>query len=115
MLKIESEWKEIQCTGTVPPPSFGHTATMVGKNRVVLFGGAIEQDHKYVMTDAVYVYSIYKREWTKLAGIVGGLRRVSWEERSVSAGGPCGYRGGTAKTRGLWRSRWQYRPSIIRM
>ncbi len=69
-MKAGDEWKEMECKGTVPPPSFGHTATLIGKTRVVLFGGAIEADHKYVMTNAVYVFSVYKGEWNRLVGIL---------------------------------------------
>jgi len=67
-MKDEAEWTETECIGTPPLPSFGHTATIIGKTKVVLFGGAIEVDHKLIMTDTVYIFSVYKSEWNKIEG-----------------------------------------------
>ena len=68
-MKTEGEWIKPQCTGTVPAASFGHTATCLGKTKVVLFGGAVEIDKKLVMTDSIYVLNIYKNDWKKIEGI----------------------------------------------
>lgn len=37
-------------TGEVPPPRFGHTATHVGDNKIILFGGATGECGRYTIT-----------------------------------------------------------------
>ena len=55
--------------GTPPLPSFGHTATQISKTKIILFGGATGEADKYVMTDATYIYYLFKKVWSKLIGI----------------------------------------------
>ena len=64
--KMESEWVDMPCMGAMPTASFGQTATILGKTKVVLFGGAVEVDGKLTMTDSIYVHSVYKNEWSKI-------------------------------------------------
>ena len=33
--------QDVQFTGDIPPPRFGHTLTMVSQDKAVLFGGAV--------------------------------------------------------------------------
>ena len=33
--------QDVQVTGDIPPPRFGHTLTMVSQDKAVLFGGAV--------------------------------------------------------------------------
>ena len=66
---MDGIWEKIESTGTLPLPSFGHTATKVSKTKIVLFGGATGGDGKYSMTDDTYIFTTFKNEWSKLNGI----------------------------------------------
>lgn len=59
-------WTPMEFSGIAPFASFGHTATPISKTRVVLFGGATGESNKYVMTDAVYVFYLFKKTWSKI-------------------------------------------------
>jgi hypothetical protein len=39
MKKIVAQ--DVQVSGDIPPPRFGHTLTMVSQDKAVLFGGAV--------------------------------------------------------------------------
>ena len=65
-MKASAEWKKMEFNGTPPLACFGHTVTSIGKTRVVLFGGAVEIDHKLTMTDSLFVYNLCKSEWSKI-------------------------------------------------
>jgi len=64
----QSDWQPLEYLGTLPPPSFGHTLSQISKTKVVLFGGATGDAGKYTMTDATYVYNVFKSSWTLLEG-----------------------------------------------
>jgi predicted outer membrane repeat protein len=34
-------WEKIKVNGDIPQPRFGHTFTIISKNKAILFGGAI--------------------------------------------------------------------------
>ncbi len=74
MEKSEPVWEKADCSGTVPPSSFGHTATQISKAKVVLFGGATGGDGKYSMTGDTYIYNVFNCEWSKLQGIFSPFR-----------------------------------------
>lgn len=52
--------------GDIPAPRFGHTATYLGNNTVVIFGGAIGDAGKYNITDDVYLYDLTQNKWKEL-------------------------------------------------
>ena len=56
----------IEALGDTPSPRFGHTITSIGKDKFVLFGGAIGDTVKYSMVNETYVYNCLNNKWTKL-------------------------------------------------
>lgn len=64
-MDLEKEWVKTAFTGKCPPSSFGHTATPIGKTKVVLFGGALEVPGKLTMTNDIYIYNVFTNEWCK--------------------------------------------------
>ena len=59
-----NDWEEIDSTGTIPPKIFGHSITIINKTKVVLFGGMFEEDGNLTMSNSLYVYNVYKKEWS---------------------------------------------------
>lgn len=53
-------------TGDIPVSRFGHTLTMCGKNKAVLFGGAIGDSGKFVITNECYMIDFTTNNWVKL-------------------------------------------------
>ncbi|CAI0560385.1 unnamed protein product [Linum tenue] len=49
----------VDFTGPLPQPRSGHTAVMVGKSKVVIFGGLVD---KTFLSD-IYVYDVEKKMW----------------------------------------------------
>jgi len=46
---------------------FGHTSTPIGNGRVLIFGGAIENnENKFVTTNDIFVVNLETLQWTKL-------------------------------------------------
>ena len=63
------EWLSMEYTGTLPQASFGHSVAQISKTKIVLFGGATGDSGKYTMTDATYVYNVFKSSWALLDSI----------------------------------------------
>lgn len=61
---IAAKWEEVKCDGSLPGGIFGHTTTLIGKTKVVLFGGVVESQGKLSMVNSLYVYSVYNSKWT---------------------------------------------------
>ena len=61
------ELVELPKNATQPQARFGHTITMVNKNKVVLFGGATGDTGKYSMTGETFIYNMYLKAWTELS------------------------------------------------
>jgi len=61
-------WSSMEYTGIAPLPSFGHTATQISKTKIIIFGGANGEPGKYIMTDATFLFYVFKRSWVKLEG-----------------------------------------------
>ncbi len=55
-----------EASGDIPPPRFGHTLTMCGKNKAILFGGAIGDSGKFIITNESYLIDFTLSKWTKL-------------------------------------------------
>lgn len=52
--------------GDVPLPRFGHTTTLVGGTRVILFGGATGDSGRYLITSDTYSLEVSTGTWTKV-------------------------------------------------
>lgn len=52
--------------GNVPLARFGHTVTMVLKQKLLLFGGATGDTGRYSITDNTYLFDIPTCYWRKL-------------------------------------------------
>ncbi|KAF4691386.1 serine threonine-protein phosphatase [Perkinsus olseni] len=55
-----------QQMGQVPLPRFGHTCTLIGGARVVLFGGATGDTGRYNITDDTYVLDVESNMWKRV-------------------------------------------------
>lgn len=56
----------IQFSGEVPHPRFGHTLTLLNKSIAILFGGAIGDTGKYIITGDTYICDLLKKRWKKI-------------------------------------------------
>ena len=61
--------EELEVHGDIPQARFGHTVTIVAKNKVVLFGGATGDTGKYSMTGETFMYNVLSKNWQKLQGL----------------------------------------------
>ena len=52
--KVQSQ--KIKSTGDIPAARFGHTFNIVGQGRAVLFGGAVSDNSKYIITNETFTY-----------------------------------------------------------
>ena len=53
----------MEVNGEIPQARFGHTITIVSKQKVVLFGGATGDTGKYSMTGETFMYNILSKTW----------------------------------------------------
>lgn len=60
------EFVKEQQHGEVPAPRFGHTTTLVGNSRVVLFGGATGDSGRYTITADAYMLEATSDTWTRI-------------------------------------------------
>eukprot|EP00918_Siedleckia_nematoides_P005801 GHVU01012710.1.p1 GENE.GHVU01012710.1~~GHVU01012710.1.p1 ORF type:complete len:385 (+),score=53.33 GHVU01012710.1:236-1390(+) len=58
--------KRESCLGDVPGARFGHTTTFVGQSSVILFGGAVGDQTRYVITNDAYLLDIATCRWSKI-------------------------------------------------
>ena len=65
--------QQVQVTGDIPPPRFGHTFTMITEDKAVLFGGAVSisgkdlfNAGKFVITNETYLFDFTLMKWKKL-------------------------------------------------
>ena len=65
-MKKSCNWEEVDCTGGLPSAIFGHTTTLVGKTKVILFGGVIDTNGKMGMSNSLHIYSVYNNQWVKV-------------------------------------------------
>lgn len=52
--------------GDIPSPRFGHTFTLISKSRAILFGGAIGDSGKFIITNETYVFDFPTKIWRKI-------------------------------------------------
>lgn len=60
--------ENLEVHGDIPQARFGHTITIVAKQKVVLFGGATGDTGKYSMTGETFMFNILSKNWQKLQG-----------------------------------------------
>mmetsp|Transcript_148423 Transcript_148423/g.273860 ORF Transcript_148423/g.273860 Transcript_148423/m.273860 type:complete len:869 (-) Transcript_148423:23-2629(-) len=62
--------------GEIPAPRFGHTTTLVGNTRVVLFGGATGDSGRYTITADAYSLEVSTDTWSRIVaeGVVPSAR-----------------------------------------
>merc|ERR1719409_2682187 len=53
--------------GDAPLPRFGHTTTLVGATRVVLFGGATGDAGRYTITADAYSLEVDTNTWSRIS------------------------------------------------
>jgi hypothetical protein len=53
--------EDVEVNGEIPQARFGHTVTIVAKQKVVLFGGATGDTGKYSMTGETYMFNILNK------------------------------------------------------
>lgn len=65
---------KVKSIGEIPNARFGHTFTMVGKSKAVLFGGAVSGNGiakhnvgKFIITNDTFLYDFLTHRWKKLA------------------------------------------------
>jgi len=62
-----SKLKEtLKVSGDVPLPRFGHTMTLISKNKAVLFGGATGDTGKYSITGETFLLDCITQKWKRL-------------------------------------------------
>ena len=54
---VQGAVEEMEAYGDVPQARFGHTITLVSKNKVVLFGGATGDTGRYSMTGETFLFN----------------------------------------------------------
>eukprot|EP00927_Polykrikos_kofoidii_P077039 TRINITY_DN7402_c0_g1_i7.p1 TRINITY_DN7402_c0_g1~~TRINITY_DN7402_c0_g1_i7.p1 ORF type:complete len:854 (+),score=114.66 TRINITY_DN7402_c0_g1_i7:108-2669(+) len=60
------EYVKEQQAGDTPAPRFGHTTTLVGSNRVILFGGATGDAGRYTITADAYMLDVTTNTWSRI-------------------------------------------------
>ena len=91
---VTKEWFRPKCEGTPPSPRESHTATLVGDERLVIFGGSGEGDANYL--NDLHVLDLRTMRWT--SPVVKGDLPVPRDSHSTLAtgnklivyGGDCG-------------------------
>lgn len=62
----ELNLEKLKVTGDVPAARFGHTFSLVSKNKAVLFGGAVGDSGKFIITNDTYLFDFSTKRWKKL-------------------------------------------------
>lgn len=62
-------FEKIQVFGNVPSPRFGHTCTVLSKNKIVMYGGATGNTGQFSITDNTYLLEMANKFWKKLESI----------------------------------------------
>ena len=96
-------WEEMNSEGDKPPAIFGHSTTVIGKTRVVLFGGV---DANLIMNNSVYIFSVYNSKWLKIQRnlYVNNSHRKS----TLSKSGTCSHKFDAFKNGNVWWGCWRY-------
>eukprot|EP00744_Colponema_vietnamica_P001005 GILI01001724.1.p1 GENE.GILI01001724.1~~GILI01001724.1.p1 ORF type:complete len:759 (+),score=208.95 GILI01001724.1:203-2479(+) len=58
--------QSVLTSGEPPAARFGHTCTLVGSDKAVLFGGATGDTTRYTITGDTYLFDISNNSWTKI-------------------------------------------------
>jgi len=57
---------KVEFGGDSPGARFGHTITPIGKDKAILFGGAVGDTGKYLITGDSFLCDYNTRKWKKL-------------------------------------------------
>lgn len=57
---------KVKVTGEIPAARFGHSFTLMSKTKAVLFGGAIGDSGKFIITNETYLFDFSLKKWKKL-------------------------------------------------
>lgn len=68
---VQGAVEELEAYGDVPQARFGHTITLVSKNKVVLFGGATGDTGRYSMTGETFIFNFIDKNWQRLNVVKG--------------------------------------------
>ena len=49
-----------------PSARFGHTLNLISKTKAILFGGAIGDSGKFIITNETYIFDFEFKKWDKL-------------------------------------------------
>lgn len=55
-------WAEVETRSTPPQPCYGHTASYIGENKILVFGGK-----GFTVTNSIHIFNITTNEWKPYA------------------------------------------------
>ncbi|CAD8073121.1 unnamed protein product [Paramecium primaurelia] len=58
--------ESVNFAGDNPQPRFGHTICVIAPNKIALFGGAVGDTGRYVITGDVYIGDIILKKWKRI-------------------------------------------------
>ncbi|CAD8102091.1 unnamed protein product [Paramecium primaurelia] len=58
--------ESVNFAGDNPQPRFGHTICVIAPNKIALFGGAVGDTGRYVITGDVYIGDIIQKKWKRV-------------------------------------------------
>ncbi len=71
MKKLQAQ--KIKSVGDIPSARFGHTLTMIGQGKAILFGGAISENGRFSITNDTFLYDIPLKRWKRVSNIKGEI------------------------------------------
>ena len=67
--KIQAQ--KVKAVGEIPLARFGHTLTLLGQGKAVLFGGAVSDNGKFCITNDTFLYDVATKRWKKINNAKG--------------------------------------------
>ena len=99
--KVQSQ--KLKPTGDVPAARFGHTFNLLGQGRAVLFGGAVSENGKYIITNDTFIFDFGTKRWKRIANAKGEIpaERAAHAAIAISGNELAIYGGAAAGQQGL--------------
>jgi protein phosphatase len=66
MVELTHQQVALSLGSDTPAPRFGHTLTLVSKTKAILFGGAVGDSGKFIITNETYLLDYEIKRWRKL-------------------------------------------------